>query len=128
MVTQITQGVRISVETYYQPEFSRPFNNEFMFAYRITIENNGESTIRLIRRHWHITDATGSCRIVEGEGVIGQKPFIEPGDSHQYVSGCHLRTEVGKMNGYFIMKKPVDGKQFQVTIPEFRLETPFKRN
>ena len=128
MVEKITKGVKISVETYYQPEYSRPLNNEFMFAYRITITNNSDNTVKLLSRHWHIIDATGVKREVEGEGVVGKQPVIEPGDSHQYVSGCHLRTEIGKMYGSYIMERQIDGRPFEVRIPEFRLIAPFKFN
>lgn len=128
MVEKITKGVKISVETYYQPEYSRPLNNEFMFAYRIKIQNNSDHTIKLVSRHWHIIDATGVKREVEGEGVVGKQPTIEPGEFHQYVSGCHLRTEMGKMFGTYTMERQLDGRYFEVNIPEFQLVAPFKSN
>ena len=128
MVTKTTEGVKISVETYYQPEYSRPLSNEFMFAYRITIENMGDHTVQLISRHWYIIDSNGTKREVQGEGVVGKQPIVEPGKSHQYVSGCHLRTELGKMYGYYLMERQFDGKQFRVNIPEFYLVAPDKLN
>lgn len=128
MITKITEGVRISVETFYQDEYSQPLNNEFMFAYRITIENCSERTIKLLRRHWYIFDSCGVTREVEGEGVVGLQPVIEPGKSHQYVSGSHLKTEIGHMHGNYLMERIVDGVTFKVNIPEFQLIAPFKLN
>lgn len=128
MVTQTTEGVKISVITYYQPEYSRPLSNEYMFAYQISIENTGSHTVQLISRHWFILDSNGTKREVQGEGVVGKQPIIEPGQTHQYVSGCHLRTELGKMYGTYLMERQYDGKQFKVRIPEFKLIAPEKLN
>jgi ApaG protein len=128
MLTHVSNGVRVSVETFYQPEYSQPMNHEFMFAYRITIANESEYTVKLLRRHWTVFDSNGVVREVEGEGVVGQQPVLEPSQTHQYVSGSHLRTEMGKMNGYYTMERIIDGKQFTVTIPEFQLLAPFKQN
>ena len=128
MITHITEGVKISVETFYQPDYSQPLNAEYMFAYRIIIQNESEFTVKLLRRHWYIFDSNGALREVEGEGVIGQQPVIEPQQSHQYVSGCHLKTEMGKMHGTYLMERIIDGKFFYVNIPEFQLVAPFKLN
>lgn len=128
MVSKISEGVTISVETYYQPEYSNPFNNEFMFAYRITIENNNIFPVRLLRRQWHIFDSNGSMREVEGEGVVGVQPKINPGSSYQYISGCNLRTEIGKMQGTYLMENINNKKTFNVTIPVFEMNAPFKLN
>jgi ApaG protein len=128
MITNITEGVKISVETFYQPDYSQPLNAEYMFAYRVTIENESEFTVKLLRRHWYIYDSNGAMREVEGEGVIGQQPVIEPQQSHQYVSGCHLKTEMGKMYGTYLMERIIDGKFFYVNIPRFQLIAPFKLN
>ena len=95
MISKISEGITISVETYYQPEYSNPVNSEFMFAYRITIENNNAFPVQLLRRHWYIYDSNGSMREVEGEGVVGVQPQINPGESYQYISGCNLRSEIG---------------------------------
>ena len=97
MSSKISGGVKVSVETFYQSEYSNPMNSEFMFAYKITIENNNDFPVKLLRRHWHIYDSNGSIREVEGEGVVGIQPVIAPATSYQYVSGCNLRTEIGKM-------------------------------
>lgn len=128
MVTKITDGVKISVETIYQPEYSNPANEHFMFAYRINIENLTENSVQLLNRHWHIFDSNGTKREVEGEGVVGQQPIIEPGDNHEYVSGCNLKTDMGKMRGSYEMERIVDGLKFRVNIPEFYLIAPYKLN
>lgn len=128
MVTQTTEGVKISVETEYHPEYSATKNGYFVFTYRIVIENHSNYTIQLLRRHWHIYEADGSVSEVEGEGVIGQQPVIEPGQYHQYVSGCNLRTGMGKMKGLYLMERMLDGKQFNAVIPEFSMVVPFRLN
>jgi ApaG protein len=128
MISKITEGVRVSIETNYQQEYSSPMQAHYVFTYRINIENYSEYTVRLLRRHWFIYDANGLIREVEGEGVVGQQPTLEPGTSHDYVSGCNLQTEMGKMRGTYLMERIVDGKQFSVVIPEFMLIAPFKLN
>jgi ApaG protein len=128
MVSKITDGITISVETYYQPEYSNPANSEFMFAYRITIENNNNFPVKLLSRHWHIYDSNGSLREVEGEGVVGVQPEINPGASYQYVSACNLRSDIGKMLGTYQMENVNTQKKFDVQIPAFDMCAPFKLN
>lgn len=128
MVAAITEGIKITVQTEYSSEYSSPMNMHYMFAYRITIENNSEHTVQLLRRHWFIYDSDGSIREVEGDGVVGRQPILESGEAHQYVSGCNLKTPIGKMKGTFLMEKIMDGKKFKVNIPEFVLIPPFKLN
>ena len=128
MVTEITQGIKVSVETEYQPSYSSPSQYHYVFTYRVTIENQGENTIQLLRRCWLIHDAALTPREVEGEGVVGQQPILEPGQYHQYVSGCNLKSGIGKMGGTFLMERIVDGDRFNVIIPEFTMVAPFKLN
>ncbi|TPE46103.1 Co2+/Mg2+ efflux protein ApaG [Pontibacter mangrovi] len=128
MDTKTTEGVKITVTTNYLPDYSSPVQQHFVFAYRIKIENNSEFTVKLLRRHWYIHDATGQMREVEGEGVVGQQPTLEPGEMHEYVSGCNLKTGIGKMRGTYLMERLVDGRKFDVTIPEFTLVVPYKLN
>ncbi|OKL41751.1 Co2+/Mg2+ efflux protein ApaG [Pontibacter flavimaris] len=128
MDTKTTEGVKITVTTNYLPDYSSPVQQHFVFAYRIKIENNSEFTVKLLRRHWYIHDATGQMREVEGEGVVGQQPTLEPGEMHEYVSGCNLKTGIGKMRGTYLMERMVDGRKFDVTIPEFTLVVPYKLN
>lgn len=128
MVTAITHKIKVSVETFYQSDYSYPMSQHFMFAYRITIENNNNNTIQLLRRHWYIVDALGQQREVEGEGVIGEQPIIKSGERYEYISGCDLKTEIGKMYGTYLMENLHDGKCFHVVIPEFYMVAPMKYN
>jgi ApaG protein len=126
MANKISEGVDVSVETFYQPDYSNPVSGEYMFAYRITIENRNNFPIKLHRRHWHIFDSNGSYREVEGEGVVGVQPTLNPGEKYQYVSGCNLRTEMGKMHGTYTMENLNSKKNFEVNIPVFEMIVPFK--
>ncbi|HEU4553305.1 ApaG protein [Chitinophaga rupis] len=128
MVKKVTEGITISVETFYQPDYSNPVGSEYMFAYRITIENNNTFPIKLLRRHWYIIDSNGTHREVEGEGVVGVQPLLAPSESYQYVSGSNLRTEIGKMYGTYQMENQLNKKLFEVKIPEFQMVVPFKLN
>ena len=128
MANKISEGVEVSVETFYQPDYSNPLSGEYMFAYRITIENHNNFPVKLHRRHWHIFDSNGSYREVEGEGVVGVQPILNPGERYQYVSGCNLRTEMGKMYGAYIMENLNNKKNFEVNIPIFEMVVPFKMN
>lgn len=128
MTTDTTKGIKISVLTEYQQEYSSPAQMHFVFTYKITIENRSENTIQLLSRHWDIYDAAYPKREVDGEGVVGKQPIIEPGQSHQYVSGCNLKSGFGKMKGYYLMEKVVDGEQFEVNIPEFAMIVPYRFN
>ena len=128
MVTAITQGVKISVDTVYQEEYSNPDKEHFMFGYQITVENLTDYSIKLMRRQWFIFDSSGTKREVEGEGVVGQQPLIEPGDSYTYVSGCNLTTDMGSMSGNYLMNREADNTEFIVDIPEFQLIVPYRLN
>ena len=126
--TAITQGIKISVEVFYEPHYSKPHGHQYVFSYRITIENCSPHTVQLLRRHWFIFDSNGTKREVEGEGVIGKQPTIHPNQKHQYASWSPLRTTVGKMYGTYLMKRLIDKEQFYVRIPEFNLIVPAKLN
>jgi ApaG protein len=128
MVSKLTEGVKISVETFYQQDYSNPVQSEYMFAYRITIENNNDFPVKLHSRHWHIFDSNGENREVEGEGVVGMQPIINSGEEYQYVSGCNLHTEMGRMYGTYQMENLHNKKMFDVKIPAFEMITPFKNN
>ncbi len=128
MVTQSTAGISISVECIYQPQYSNPDNMHFMFAYRITIKNSSDYTVKLLNRHWDIFDSLGNHKQVDGEGVVGEQPILAPGESHQYVSGCNLQSEIGYMEGYFTMIREVDTMLFQVQIPRFNLIATYRLN
>jgi ApaG protein len=128
MIAQITDGVKVMVQTEFQGEYSNPGQDHFVFTYKIRIENNSHYTIQLLRRHWWIYDVLGQHREVEGEGVVGQQPVLEPGQVHEYVSGCTLKSGIGKMVGTYQMERIVDGTTFDVLIPEFSMMIPWKMN
>ncbi|MBK9959553.1 MAG: Co2+/Mg2+ efflux protein ApaG [Chitinophagaceae bacterium] len=128
MVSKISNGITITVETYYQPEYSNPVNGDFMFAYQIKMENNNNFPVKILRRHWYIFDSNGTKREVEGEGVVGVQPTIKPGDQYQYVSGCNLRSEMGKMHGNYLVENLHKRNTFSVAIPAFELQAPLKLN
>ena len=94
-----------------------------MFVYHIRIENRGHETVRLISRHWRITDGRGMVNIVDGEGVVGEQPLLEPGESHDYVSGCPLTTPHGTMEGFYTFHRE-NGEPLEVRIPFFPLSAP----
>jgi ApaG protein len=119
----VTKGVRVSVESTYLPEQSDPNSRRFVFAYTVTIANQGHETVQLRTRHWIITDASGQVQEVRGEGVVGEKPTLEPNQSFQYTSGCILKTPWGTMNGTYQMYRN-DGSSFDAEIAPFLLATP----
>lgn len=121
MVSAITKGIQVSVETTYQPDFSNPQQHHHVFTYKVRIENKSNHTVQLLRRRWEIFDAAESRKIVEGDGVVGQQPILEPGETHTYVSGCNLKSGMGKMRGAFTLEKLRDGQLWEVVIPEFQL-------
>ena len=127
MNTQITHDIRVSVNIFYQEQYSQPQNDKFFFAYKVRIENNSAETVQLLSRRWQIFDSNNISRKVEGEGVVGEQPVLNPGDAHEYVSWCNLKTEMGKMEGSYLMKKE-DNRRFRVRIPEFHLIAAYRMN
>lgn len=128
METLTTSGVEVKVETFYQQEHSRPLENEFVHAYRITLFNHNNFTVQLLRRRWEITDCNSDVNIVEGDGVVGRQPVLYPGDSYQYVSGCNLATPIGKMDGVYLFESKLTRTEFEVKIPVFNLVAPLILN
>ncbi len=128
MVQQVTEGVNIRVETFYQPDQSNPVHSEYLFSYRITIENLTIYPVKLLSRHWHIIDSNGTHREVEGEGVVGMQPVITPGNVYQYSSGVNLHSDIGKMYGTYLVENLFNKKKLTVNIPEFQLLVPAKMN
>ncbi|GAA0873234.1 Co2+/Mg2+ efflux protein ApaG [Gangjinia marincola] len=128
MVQQVTRGIKISVETTFEGTFYKNYKMHFAFGYCITIENQSKDSVQLTSRHWKIKDALNNEEIVEGEGVIGQKPVIKPGESHTYNSGCLLTSPFGAMRGYYNMVNFTSTRKFRVHIPSFKLSSPFALN
>jgi ApaG protein len=127
MVSLISEGVEVSVETYYQQDYSNPMQSEYMFAYRIAIENHNSFPVKLHRRHWYIFDSTGSTREVEGEGVVGYNRFYLP-VKISIRKWLNLRTEMGRMHGTYQMENLNSKNFFDVNIPAFEMFVPFKNN
>lgn len=126
MYKATTHNIIVSAEPYYLAEQSDEASGRHVWAYRITIENGSRETVMLRSRHWRITDAAGRLEEVRGDGVVGEQPLLEPGDSYQYTSGCPLDTRSGVMEGSYMMERS-DGSTFQVAIPAFSLDIPGDR-
>jgi ApaG protein len=122
-----TKGIRVQVEARYLAEQSSPRDNHYLFAYRIRILNQGAETAQLVSRRWIITDADGHVEHVQGPGVVGEQPVLEPGSSFEYTSFCPLRTSVGTMQGTYQMVTS-NGDGFDAVIGPFTLATPHALN
>ncbi|MDH5670807.1 MAG: Co2+/Mg2+ efflux protein ApaG [Myxococcales bacterium] len=127
MFEATTQGIVVSVESRYLPEHSEPASERYVFSYTIRIVNQGKETAQLRRRHWHIMHGDGHKEEVEGPGVVGEQPRLEPGTGFEYTSGCVLRTPHGTMHGQYKMQRP-DGSFFEAEIPAFSLSAPHALN
>jgi ApaG protein len=119
----ITDGIRVTVRSFYVPEQSAPRAKRYVFAYTVRIANEGAATAQLRTRHWIITDADGNVDEVRGDGVVGAQPTLRPGQHFEYTSGCVLRTPRGTMHGTYRMHRE-DGVVFDATIAPFALELP----
>ncbi|HMQ44511.1 Co2+/Mg2+ efflux protein ApaG [Mariniflexile maritimum] len=128
MVQQVTQGIKISVVTTYEGSFYKNYKIQYAFGYTVTIENQSKDTVQLNARHWEILDALNNIEIVSGEGVVGKKPVLKPGESHTYTSGCLLASPFGAMQGHYNMVNFTTTKNFRVVIPTFKLSAPFAIN
>ena len=126
-VLAISHDFHVSAISKYIPERSNPNNSIFFFAYWITITNKSANTAQLINRYWKITDADGRINEVNGPGVIGEQPYLQPEKSFKYNSFCPLPTEFGLMEGYYDMSEEKQNK-FQIEIPQFRLSKPHSAN
>lgn len=120
---QTTRGVTVRVAVSFLPEQSEPDRGRWFWAYHIRLENEGPMAVQLLTRHWIITDGRGGRHEVQGEGVVGEQPVLEPGGSYDYVSGCPLTTSTGQMGGNYQMVGE-DGSMFDVAIPRFPLVAP----
>lgn len=127
-MTKVSSGIRISTRVKFKEEYSEPDKNYFVFFYRITVENFNDFEVQLLRRHWDIFDSNGIKTLVEGEGVVGEKPILAPGELFSYESACNLESGIGRMSGYYEFMRTENGEMFQATIPEFILEVPYMLN
>ncbi|MGB0219858.1 MAG: Co2+/Mg2+ efflux protein ApaG [Sinimarinibacterium flocculans] len=124
MSETLTRGIRIIVQPRYVAEQSDPATQQYLFAYHITIRNEGEDTVQLLSRHWVITAGDGKIEEVRGPGVVGYQPVLRPGEEFQYTSGCPLTTPVGTMHGEFNMVVQGSDENFDARISPFRLAVP----
>lgn len=120
---EATPCIKVQVHTKYIPEQSQPDSNRYVFSYIITIKNLSQQTVQLISRRWLITDANGKQMTVEGEGVVGQQPYIDANDEYTYNSGTVVETPVGVMQGHYVMHDE-SGSEFVAEIEPFRLAVP----
>lgn len=128
VMTKVSNGIRVTVRVRFKEEYSEPEKNYFVFFYRITVENHNDFEVQLVRRHWDIFDSNGIKTVVEGEGVVGEKPILSPGELFSYESACNLESGIGRMGGHYTMMRTENGELFQAEIPEFVLEVPYMLN
>ena len=123
MSSALTQGILVTVVSQYIPERSSVSSRQFAFAYTVRIANQGPETAQLRSRHWIITDSNGTVQEVRGDGVVGEQPWLRPGEDFNYTSGAVLETPVGTMRGSYHMLAD-DGKHFDAIIAQFTLSVP----
>lgn len=123
MSVAVTNGVRIAVQSRYIEDRSTPEDDYYFFAYRVLIGNEGTVPVKLLSRHWIITDGTGKVEEVKGPGVVGAQPLLAPGETFEYTSACPLPTPVGSMHGTYQMLS-ADGESFDAVIRPFTLAVP----
>jgi ApaG protein len=121
MSEAVTHNVRVEVESRFASEFSRPFQNQWVFHYTVRITNETDEKVQLLSRHWIIIDASGHTEEVRGPGVVGEQPVLSPGEAFQYTSRCPLKTSSGVMRGTYQMLSE-DGTHFDVEIAPFALQ------
>ena len=126
MYTETTRAITVTVRPTFLEDQSSPAEAHFVWAYRVRIENHGEETVQLLRRHWRITDALGRVQEVKGSGVVGEQPVLEPGASYEYTSGTPLKTPSGFMVGSYQMET-TGGERFDIAIPAFSLDSPHQK-
>ena len=119
-----TRDILVRVRAYFLDDQSEPENGRYMWAYRVAVENHGAETVQLVRRTWRIPDAKGHTEQVHGEGVVGEKPVLAPGQAFEYTSGTPLPTPSGFMTGTYHMVVQPGGETFDVAIPSFSLDSP----
>ena len=119
----VSGGITVRVAVNFLPEQSRIEAGKWFWVYHIRIENDSSETVRLMTRHWRITDGRGAVNFIDGDGVVGEQPMLRPGQSHDYVSGCPLTTPQGSMEGHYTFRRQ-DGSELQAAIPFFPLAAP----
>ncbi|GAC1348137.1 MAG: Co2+/Mg2+ efflux protein ApaG [Acetobacteraceae bacterium] len=120
----VTNGIEVTVRTFYLEDQSDPERATWVWAYQVRIENQRRDTVQLLRRTWRITDANGRMQVVQGAGVVGEQPVLEPGEAFEYTSGTPLDTESGFMVGTYHMQLTASAEEFDADIPAFSLDSP----
>ena len=120
-----TRGIRVEVRPLFLEDESEPDEGRFVWAYRVRVENRGRETVQLLRRTWRITDAQGRIQLVHGDGVVGERPTLEPGEAFEYTSGTPLDTSSGFMAGQYHFVVTASGEKFDAEIPLFSLDSPY---
>ena len=128
MTQQVTKGIKISVETYFEGMFYKNYKMRYAFGYKITIENQSNDSVQLKSRFWEIKDALNETETVSGKGVIGKQPVLQSGESYTYQSGCLLTGPFGAMKGHYNMVNFTTDKKFKVNIPSFKLSATYALN
>lgn len=128
MITAVTSGIKVSVSSTFEEDLSNAASKHYIFSYRIGILNQNPFEVQLIRRHWYIKDSMAKVREVEGEGVVGEQPFLQNGEFFEYESACNLNSDFGMMEGYYLFRNVNNNQLFEVNIPAFVLEIPGKLN
>ena len=127
MYSETTKKINITVKPYYLEDQSEPEDQHYVWAYKVTINNQGNEKVQLVNRHWKIIDANGDLQEVRGRGVVGEQPVLKPGEKFEYTSGTPLTTSSGFMEGTYEMQGD-SGNTFNVKIPQFSLDMPFVNN
>ena len=127
MYSKKTRKINITVNPYFLDDQSEPDEEHFVWAYQVTIDNQGKEKVQLKNRYWKIVDSNGSEQEVKGEGVVGEQPILNPGEKFEYTSGTPLSTPSGFMGVYYEMETK-EGKKFEAIIPQFSLDSPFIKN
>ncbi len=128
VIQQITKGIKISVETKFEGSFLKDQILHHAFMYFITIENQSKDVVQLLSRHWKILESVSRPQYINGNGVVGKKPVIKPGESHTYQSGSLISSPLGSMTGTYIMINFSTAKKFNVDVPSFKLSVPYILN
>ncbi len=126
MYSKTTKGITITVKPYFLEDQSSPHESHYVWAYKVSIQNLSNISMKLNHRNWIIIDAHGKIINVQGEGVVGEFPVLEPGESFEYTSGTPLKTNNGIMQGFYLMSQD-NGKQHKIDIPAFSLDSPYNK-
>ena len=128
MIQQITKGIKVSVSTKFEGKFLKNNIFNYAFSYIIQIENHSKDTVQLLTRHWKIIESNHKTQFINGQGVLGEKPIVKPGEYHKYSSGCLITSSIGLMSGVYTLINFSNSSKFKVKIPSFKLNVPFILN